>query len=466
MNNAKRSELQELLTKLVDSVYCLSNEVIAKKRLKPERELFFRRKIHGFKYDDDGAHIQSWKSEKVLRKVWYKAITAVEQEIRRLSLYDSVLDKIYTEPALKQWSSPNYYLARFINIVAWKVIGGEITDRAELEPYVVSLLKYLNNEEQAYRLIAQLNGIVLQPKSIQLDENTLLRKPTRKDIETEYPAESFFLAGREIFEIPTAIMELTGTSSPNSVYLKPQIEINDAISILCLFMVGGIEYLKFTTDTDFLLALGLTSSVSLRLAKSGRYLVKNGDVKPLKTFWSNMKRIELPIPPHTGKQKEPTELSIAYERYSDALDVGITEKRISSAVMGLEALYLSPSERQELTYRLSMRAGKLLGQIGYSADKVREELTHAYDIRSTYVHGRTLTPKQRKEHEKKVGELNQFAQTIMDYLRASIVALLNRPSKTSLIDIIDNSFLDSAKDSEIRKLLFAPYEKEELNATG
>ena len=126
---------------------------------------------------------------------------------------------------------------------------------------------------------------------------------------------------------------------------------------------------------------------------SDKYLVTKQGVKSLKKFWVNMKKVELPSSVYVGTQKEPDELSIAYDRYNDSLETHILEKRISSAVMGLEALYLSPSERQELTFKLSMRVGKLLSQIGYSAEKVRKELTHAYDIRSTYVHGKTLTQK-------------------------------------------------------------------------
>jgi len=45
-----------------------------------------------------------------------------------------------------------------------------------------------------------------------------------------------------------------------------------------------------------------------------------------------------------------------------------------------------------------------------------------------------------------------------DYLRASIVALMEKPSKASLIQKIDDSLLDSEKDTEVKKLLFMPYD--------
>ena len=135
----------------------------------------------------------------------------------------------------------------------------------------------------------------------------------------------------------------------------------------------------------------------------------------------------------------------------------MVEKRISSAVMGLEALYLSPSEQQEMSYRLRMRVSKLLGLIGYNPSEAKERIKDAYDVRSTYVHGGMLKQRDRQKYERKYGNLNKFRKSIMDYLRASIVALLHRPSKTSLIQKTDDSFLDSNKEEEIKKLLFMPY---------
>ena len=174
-------------------------------------------------------------------------------------------------------------------------------------------------------------------------------------------------------------------------------------------------------------------------------------------------KVKLPFVTHIGEHKKTNELSIAYERYSDSLEAGILEKRISSAVMGLEALYLGedPKERGELRYKLGMRVGKLLSLVGYSPSEAKQKTRAAYDIRSTYVHGGILKGENRREYERKYGDLNEFSTTIMDYLRASIVALLLRKtSKTSLIERLEDSFLDSKKEEEISKLLFLPYEKE------
>jgi hypothetical protein len=121
-------------------------------------------------------------------------------------------------------------------------------------------------------------------------------------------------------------------------------------------------------------------------------------------------------------------------------------------VSGLEGLFLKPEEKTDLKYKLSLRAGKLLGMTGYDAYQVREKICVAYDIRSNYAHGYIS---KNKDFDKVFifGSVDEFSTSIADYLRASIVALLNRPSKTSLIQKLDDSFLDSKKEEDIKQLL-------------
>lgn len=453
----EREGLQELIKKLLYSVHMIFMEGMSKKRFRPEQELFFKRKVDGFKYDDKGAHIQSWRPERVLKQAWHEAVVIIEQETKTLKIYDEVLKGISDFYGMERRSG-DYYLARLINEVAREILEQRIVDKPKLELYVTSFLKDLSKESRKYKLIAQLNGIILQPDLVQIDGNTLLRKPNLEDVEVQYPADTFFLAGDKMFTIPPAILEIIGEDSSGSLF-KPQVEIEEAIAIFRLFRVGGVEYVSFTTYTDSLLGLGLISAESMRLEKFEHYLIKSEDVKELQTFWINIKGIGLPIPIHTVGQKTLDELSIAYERYSDSLEGGIIEKRISSAVMGLEALYLSPSEQQEMSYRLRMRVSKLLSIIGYNPKEVQERMKDAYnEIRSSYVHGGILKQKDRRKLEKKYGDINEFSRTIIDYLRASIVALLQRPSKNSLIQKIDDSFLDSRRETEIRQLLFKPYD--------
>jgi len=461
MKSREKEELQKLLRKLLQSVYSICVEGLAENRFKPESRLYTQRWIQERKYGDNETHITSWTEEKPPEIKWHEATITIEQEIKKASLYNEALTKIGSIYGIEE-KECDYYLSRLIDVVAWRSLESEIPDKASLEPYILLFLKDLNHEEQRYKVVAQIKGIILEPESIQLDNNTLLRKPTQEEIEAIPDTDSLY-SRKYDFNTPSAIVELTGMSPPNLVGVKDTLEIYILISILSLFRVGGVEFITYNTHTDSIFPSTGISTKKIHLLKSGDCLIKNEDVKTLKTFWANMREVELPSSAYPSNQKEPDELSIAYDRYSDSLERGIIEKRISSAVMGLEALYLGedPQDRGELRYKLGMRVGKLLSLVGYSPSEAKQKTRAAYDIRSTYVHGGILKGRNRREFERKYGDLNEFSTTIMDYLRASIVArLLRKISKTSLIEKIDDSFLDSEKGEEIKKLLFMPYEKE------
>ena len=325
---------------------------------------------------------------------------------------------------------------------------------ADAARYIDSFIKDLDGEEQEYRAEVKLIGLTLQPDSIQLDSNVKLRKPSRKDFEKEVPMV-FPSHGTGPPRDPTAFLHVRIYATEAAMPL--QNEIDREIAVLRLFRVGAVQDIQYSMDTDSIIHIAGGTLTRGRLLGSDKYLITMKDVKPLKGFWSNMKKVKLPDSVYSASQKEPDALSIAYDRYCDSLEGTIIEKRVSSAVMGLEALYLGGGEQQEMSYRLRMRVSRLLRLIGFDPNETRERIKDAYEIRSKYVHGGLLNQKDRHKIERKHGDINDFPKIIMDYLRASIVALLKRPSKNSLIQKIDDSFLDSQKEAEIRKLLFMPY---------
>jgi len=315
----------------------------------------------------------------------------------------------------------------------------------------------LNGEAQEYRATVKLDGLVLRPDFIELDKDVTLRKPTREDFGKEVPLTPPPPPHESPLEKYTAILHAKVCAEEVIALHK---EIDRELVVLRLFRSGAVRIVKYTIDTASIFRrAGVEGTIigTELLRPEDKLLITQENIKPLKKFWSSMKGVMLPGFGYLDLQKKPDEVSIAYERYVDYFKEGVPEKRIASAVMGLEALYLSPSEQQEMSYRLRMRVGKLLGLVGYNSDEVRNSINDAYGIRSTYVHGGTLKPKERQRLERKHGDINKFPERIMDYLRASIAALLKKPSKTALIQEIDNSFLDSKKEEKIKKLLFMPY---------
>jgi len=456
VENSIKGNFKDLLQKLVHDVYFTAITGLKEKTLMPDLHPFIKWRVTEFEYGDNGITKFSGEGKEFLKPLWHRATSAIEEKVKGLSIYNDTLTNMLRlheleEPQAKQ------FLSSLISRVAWDTLEGKIKNLSDLTPYSLSFLKDLDKEEQEYRAEVQLRGLVLQPNSILLDENISLRKPTREDFEIE---ESLGPASRtQPLEHPTAFLHVRVFSRGVNAL---QHEIDRAVAVLQLFRVGAVQDIKYTVDADSITdTIGRATLTRGRLLGPDKYLITQENVEPLRMFWSKMKEVTLPESVYAGAQKEPDELAIAYERYSDSLEGGVTEKRISSAVMGLEALYLSPTEQQEMSYRLRMRAGKLLSLIGYNPSEVRKNMAHAYDVRSIYVHGGILKGRKRSKLEKECGDLNQFSKTIMDYLRASIVALLTkRPGKASLIQKIDDSFLGITK--EIKELV-SWWQEEEPN---
>ncbi len=464
----EKAKLQDLLEKLVQAICSIINDGLSSGTLKPQYERYFRWKVTEF--DHDAGVKKSAKGEELLKPYWGEVIEDIFQQVNNLNIYKDTIVEISKNYQVEEDQSTRYLRALIMKI------SGDILERkfqtaSDSAKYIVSFLKDLNGEKQEYRAEVQLSGLVLQPRSIKLDKDVILRKPVRKDFEKELdlsmphdwhePDPTAFLNIRIYAEA-----DVNSTHSFRT-FNTLQNEIEKGVSVLRLFRVGAVQHLSFTTGTDSVLNYGTVASTSRKTIKADKYLLARKDVKTLKMFWSKVKGIELPIS-IPGEQKEPNELTIAYDRYSDSLEGGVIEKRISSAVMGLEALFLGeePKERGEPRYKLRLRVSKLLSLLGHNPSEVMYKMRDAYDIRSTYVHGNLISKKNRRKYENSYRDLNEFSKTIMDYLRASIVALLKRPRKTTLIQKLDDSFLDSNQEEDIRKLLFIPYKQEATHATG
>lgn len=460
MTEIKR--IQDTLESLVNAAYSIVIDGMAKGTLKPEYHSHTRYKVTKFEYGESGITNKRVKPERFSAPSWYQAGNSVYFEgIINRKVYKDALRALLNSYGLQK-THCRHYLWSLTARIARDTLEGKISRPKHLAKYVGLFLKDLNEEKHEYRIGVQLKGLILQPNSIKLDGNTKLRKPIRRDLEVEDPGPYRPFSSRlRPLEDPTAILNtIIHAKTETELYL----EIDRGIEILRLFQVGSVQDVKNIIDKDSIIYRTRYEFSDEQLLGQDSYLITERDAERLKTFWLRMKRIDLPIPVERGVPKEPTALAISYERYSNALDDKIFENRIFSAIMGLEALYLM--EKQEMSYRLRMRAAKLLSLIGYDHNEIVERIKDAYEVRSTYVHGEILKQQDRRKLERKHGNLDEFSKTIVDYLRASIIALLKRPNKNSLIQKIDDSFLDAEKEEEIRKLLFMPYEKEVLDAAG
>jgi hypothetical protein len=249
----------------------------------------------------------------------------------------------------------------------------------------------------------------------------------------------------------SAILEINANMRPYAL----QEERDKAITILRLFDIGSVGYLRTmfeaktydtTASCTFFTLQGPTGTL--------KYQVSNIDTERLKSLWL---LLYSKLPPYTYELQKgvPDAWSIAFERYSDSiLRNELIEKRIASAIMGLESLL--SRENQEITYRLGKRSAKLLEQAGYQPLRVDKVIKEAYTIRSSYVHGSHLSPKDTAKMLKKfdMADIKEFLRELLHYLRICLIIIISLDlAKDNVIELLDNSLIDSNSHRRLEGLV-------------
>jgi hypothetical protein len=182
------------------------------------------------------------------------------------------------------------------------------------------------------------------------------------------------------------------------------------------------------------------------------YIMKSYEADNFREFCERV----YPIIPSQFYRKHSVKVDhslIAFNRYSDSLlQYDLIERRIANAIMGLEALYFKPSgEMQELQYRLGIRIAKILGILSFNSINVRCTIKDAYTIRSIFSHGGHLIYKETRKYETKYGgDIKNLLNSILDYLRISIlVSMTLHTEKDEFIDTIDNALIDNLANQRL-----------------
>jgi hypothetical protein len=188
--------------------------------------------------------------------------------------------------------------------------------------------------------------------------------------------------------------------------------------------------------------------IGQNLCPSGpRYFLKTDDEEPLRKLFKAL----IDSKPFVGFCSEPSEpLSIAFERYSNSiLDTFSVESQLTTAIMGLEALFLR--ESIELSYRLAMRIAKFHSHLDDDPKSVYNDIKEAYGIRSNFVHGNKLSK------EKEEG-MRQLRDHVWNILRKSILYFVlsdyyGKDNKGRFIGLLDDSLIDSKDMGNLQEMI-------------
>ncbi|MHA1127091.1 MAG: hypothetical protein ACTSO7_16665 [Candidatus Heimdallarchaeota archaeon] len=146
--------------------------------------------------------------------------------------------------------------------------------------------------------------------------------------------------------------------------------------------------------------------------------------------------------------KPDSTIFLALDRYNRGLpDDADLERKILDVIMGFEPLFTTEDERGENSYKIAMRAAKLLSFFDLKSN-VYENLKDAYTIRNAVVHG----GKYRTELKDKV--MNIY-YNVLNYLRISLLVffLKYKTKKKDFINLINESMIDQSVNKKLESFI-------------
>ncbi|MHB9010647.1 MAG: hypothetical protein ACYC49_00250 [Ignavibacteriaceae bacterium] len=437
---------------LIDAVTGTIDRGIKNGTIQSDEETFIKWKLKDFKYGQHGVESSGAVGETFTKQVWTRASIKIKNNVEKLSEYNDCLKSV--EAHFPERNDNKNWVDVILNRIIWLYFDnknkGSTFDRNAI---IQRFIDDLENKPANYSAEIQYQGIFLNPTNIEIPEIGLtLRQPMKDDLEREfrYPASPF--GYNSVMLHPSVIAQISLLSHNLN---ELQIKVQKATIILRLFSVGSVKYLSYLTQTDSLrdvFAHNVLLSDNNNSFALETYTIENGTERKLRSFIYKVDPL-LPNKFYMFGEGEVTHLTIAFERYTDALlKNGIIEERIATSVMGLEALLLN--ENQELSFKLGLRVARVLSFLGADAKQVRETMKDAYKVRSLFAHGSHLITKERRKYDRRYGTLNDLLRKTLDYLRKLIVAfIISQRPKDDIILLVDDSLIDKNAENQLSNML-------------
>jgi hypothetical protein len=451
------------MEQLIESLKSLAQKMLELKtpedgRVFVEKQCEEKWEFEGFIYSDNGISFSKYYNKETYINNWVKFRIHLHEVLPNLKIYKDCVANISSQ--FPTFFDPEFAVRGFVDYVYNDYLNKDIDDEYSvfIDEVIERLIRNLKEDPIECTAKVYLLGLILESESIQLSPTITLRQTKKDDLESIMPHPLNPQNAFHILDL-TAILEIKlHLQLPDVSSL--QIKINQYISILRLFGVGGIRYYINKSDSKSILIKGFPRGymyTDVNQFIDFKYKVRKDSESKLNKFCSHMEKI-MPADLYKLMDKKVDHLTIAFDRYSEGIiEPVILERRILHISMGLEALF-SNSET-ELSFRLTYRISKALSCLGINPLDAKIFIKEAYNIRSKFAHGSPLSLDQHKKLDGIGGE-KMFLSTMANYLRILILAaIICKLKKKNLINLIDDSFLDAQKESELKMLLSAalPY---------
>jgi len=343
-------------------------------------------------------------------------------------------------PNCNEIAQTSLWLEGLIKKIIHEKIGGNFSEDSLID-YASLFKSELELAPIEYKYKFYLSGLYLEPEFIHINEKVRLRKVKKSDL--EYYSEPLMHLPKSR-GISSSILKITLSTQDEKYNFE---YINKIFNSLRLFQLGSVLSLESETVKKTVIwssgkSRGFSDIIFFSFKK---YTVKESDIDIFTKF---INRIVDDLF-FDKNNKKYWSLGISIDRYNSALlNKARNEQRLMISVMGLESLFSLPKERGENAYKLSIRVAKLLGFMNFEVNRARLLVRKAYNYRNMYVHGLFISEKDRND-------MNEILPEILNYLRISIIIfLLNlKIGKYQILNIIDNSLIDSIQSKNLKNLI-------------
>lgn len=398
---------------------------------------------------ETGIQISRWQLQHFQKTDWSAISFQIFQKIKLLPSYENFRQKL----TLIDGQDHNDQLTHAVIRIAGIVFTEDLTNSRELLDF---FLKSITYEPVPSWVEIDVCGIsVKNTPSIKFDiagKQLIFRQWDISDFEQESFVSAIPNDSRFGFFPPQSILRIEMDSWRP---LDFQIEATKATTLLRLFQPCSVYFRRqaFGSKSPFAM-LGISKSGESVMVFDHPVVLTKEIGEKLKNFWLAVEPL-LPIELWDVTPQNSTTVSIAYERYCDSLlTKNPIERKVTFAIMGLEAIYLGRDEIQELAYRLQLRACKMLSKLGFKIEEARKHLKEGYSIRNSYVHGGHLSDKEKKKLETRGITVNDLANNLLNYLRLSVLHLIiSKQTKKEFLSLLESGLLDRNSDDKLHALM-------------
>lgn len=354
------------------------------------------------------------------------------------------LANLYGESIIKMSSNqePKIGATNYLIALSFYILNKKISDN-KIEKIVDRFIEEIKGINKNAIFQIRLKGINLKLSGIRskINSKVYLREINKSDYSQNISYLNDIL--NTPLNFPFIIMTIKKYSEKNRIMNEYIIRL---IRAMRLFQANSIYYLSITEKSNSIIGAN-TSGTSLtgRSFNDNNSLILTSSI--FKKFCRFINIVETKI--NFDDSKAAKIILIALDRYDSAvLDKNSDDKRLMTAVMGLEALFTCDNENSgELSYRLKIRIAKMLSCFGINYEEVMSNVNRSYKFRSKVVHGDYIDESEQKQ-------VSELLPIVINYLRISLLTfILNSDlDKNMIIKIIEKSFMISKGTVELRKM--------------